>query len=108
LLGTGKKLATLIGMSIVFAVEMVWLVIGVLMRSIWQCAISSGAIALTIYYFYVRLYLKKKARYPIVPPEGKTDIYFPRTDIPRPVYADFRRMKEKKRRLEKIKKKTRR
>jgi len=107
-LGTGKKLATLIGMSVVFGVEIVWLVIGVLIRSIWRCAISSGAIALTIYYLYVRLYLKKKARYPIVPPEGKTDIYFPRTDIPRPVYADFRRMKEKKRILEKIKKKTRR
>ena len=103
-MGTGKKLATLIGMSIVFGVEIVWLVIGVLIRSIWRCAISSGAIALTIYYFYVRLYLKKKARYPIVPPEGKTDIYFPRTDIPRPVYADFRRMKEKKQRFAKLRK----
>jgi hypothetical protein len=107
-LGTGKKLATLIGMSIVFAVEMVWLLIGVLIRSIWWCTVGSGAIALTIYYLYVRLYLKKKARYPIVPPEGKTDIYFPRTDIPRPTHADFRRMKEKKRKFEKIKKKTRR
>ena len=107
-MGTAKKLATLIGMSIVFAVEIVWFVIGVLIRSIWWCTVSSGAIALTIYYLYVRLYLKKKARYPIVPPEGKTDIYFPRTDIRRPVYADFRKMKEKKRRFEKIEKKTRR
>ena len=107
-MGTAKKLATLIGMSIVFGVEIVWLVIGVLTQSIWWCTVSSAAIALTIYYFYVRLYLKKKARYPIVPPEGKTDIYFPRTDIPRPVYADFRKMKEKKREPEKIKKKTRR
>jgi len=107
-LSRGKKLATLIGMSIVFAVEIVWLVIGFLVRSIWWCTVSSGAIVLTIYYFYVRLYLKKKARYPIVPPEGKTDIYFPRTDIPRPVYADFRKMKEKERRFEKMKRKTRR
>jgi len=43
-----------------------------------------------------------------VPPEGKTDIYFPRTDIPRPVHADFRRMQEKKQKLAKIKRKMRR
>ena len=59
-------------------------------------------------FLYVRLYQKKEARYPIVPPEGKTDIYFPRTDIPRPVHADFRKMQEKRQKLAKIKKKMRR
>ena len=44
----------------------------------------------------------------MVPPEAKADIYFPRTDIPRPIHEDFRRMEEKRRRLAKIKKKMRR
>ena len=40
----------------------------------------------------------------MAPPEGKMDIYFPRTNIPRPIHEDFRRMQEKKRKLDKIKK----
>jgi len=47
---------------------------------------------------------KKKPQYPLVPPEGKGDTYLPRTDIPRPIYADFREIREKKRKFEKIKK----
>jgi hypothetical protein len=38
----------------------------------------------------------------LVPPEGKQDMYLPRTDIPRPVFEDFRKMKEKKQRLAKL------
>lgn len=106
-MGLGKNLAVLVGISTIFVVEGLWLWIGVLIQSIWTCVIALGIIVLTAYYLYVRLYQKKKAKYPIVPPEGRTDIYFPRTDIPRPVYTDFRKMQEKKRRLEKIKKKTR-
>lgn len=108
LLSIGKKLVVLIGISSIFVVEGLWLLVGILVQSICTCVIASGIIAFTVYFLYVRLYQKKEARYPIVPPEGKTDIYFPRTDIPRPVYADFRKMEEKKRRLEKIKKKMRR
>ena len=43
----------------------------------------------------------------MVPPEGRGDVYLPRTDIPRPIHEDFRRIEEKKRRLEKIRKMTR-
>jgi len=107
-LGTGRKLGALVGISIIFVVEGLWLFIGFLVQSVWTCVIASGIIAFTIYFLYVRLYQKKEARYPIVPPEGKTDIYFPRTDIPRPVHADFRRMQEKKQKLAKIKRKMRR
>ena len=107
-MGVGKKLVVLIGISIILVVEGLWLLIGILVQSIWTCAIALGTIAFTLLFFYVRLYQKKEARYPLVPPEGKTDIYFPRTNIPRPVHADFRKMQENKRRLEKIKKKTRR
>jgi len=102
-----QKLVVLICISTIFVVEGVFLLIGFLTQSIWTCVIASAVLAFTLYYFYIRLYRKKEARYPVVPPEGKTDIYFPRTDIPRPVYADFRKMQEKKQKLEKIKKKMR-
>ncbi len=32
-----------------------------------------------------------KPKYPMVPSEGRIDMYCPRTDIPRPVYEDVRR-----------------
>lgn len=108
LLGLGKNLIVLIGILIIFVVEGLWLLIGLLVQSAWTSVITLGVIAFTIYFLYVRLYQKKEAKYPIVPPEGKTDIYFPRTNIPRPVYADFRNMQEKKQKLEKMKKKMRR
>jgi hypothetical protein len=40
------------------------------------------------------VYKKAKAKYPLAPPEGRMDIYFPRTDIPRPVHEDVRRYPE--------------
>jgi len=60
-----------------------------------------------MYWFYVRYYKKKKPRYPIVPPEGKADIYS-RANIPRPIHEDFRRMQEKKKRFAKLDKLKRR
>lgn len=45
---------------------------------------------------------KKHPKYPLVPPEGKGDIYFPRSDIPRPIFEDFRKMREKKRKFDSI------
>jgi len=54
---------------------------------------------------YKHVYKGKKPKYPLVPPEGQTDIYFPRTDIPRPIYEDVRRypgfFKPKKKRRKK-------
>lgn len=108
LLGIGRNLVVMIGISAIFVVEGLLLVSGILVQSIWMCVIAAGTIAFTLYFFYVRLYQKKEARYPMAPLEGKTDIYFPRTSIPRPIHADMRRMQEKKRRFEKIKKKIRR
>lgn len=103
LLGSGKKLALQIGIALIFVVEGLALVSVILLRYIWGYVIVLGVIAFTLYFFYVRLHLKK-TRYPLVPPEGKADIYFPRTDIPRPIHEDLRKMQKRKRRLEKIKK----
>lgn len=108
LLGIGRNLVVLIGISAIFVVEGLLLVSGILVQSIWMCVIAAGTMAFTLYFFYVRLYQKKEARYPMAPLEGKTDIYFPRTNIPRPIHADMRRMQEKKRRFAKLKKKIRR
>jgi len=108
LLGIGRNLVVMIGISAIFVVEGLLLVSGILVQSIWMCVIAAGTMAFTLYFFYVRLYQKKEARYPMAPLEGKTDIYFPRTNIPRPIHADMRRMQEKKRRFAKLKKKIRR
>ena len=102
-----KKLVVIVGIFAVFVVEGLWFLIGFLTRSIWTCMIASGIVAFTIYFLYVRLFQKKEARYPLVPPEGKADIYFPRTNIPRPIHADFRKMQEKKQKIANMKKKMR-
>jgi len=77
----------------------------ILLQNIWAILISIGVIVIDFYWLSFMYYQKKpRPRYPLVPPEGKGDVYLPRTDIPRPIYADFREMREKKRKLEKIKK----
>jgi len=71
---------------------------------VWSVMISLGVITVDLYWYYVRRVKKRKPRYPLVPPEGKADVYLPRTNIPRPVHADFREMEEKKRRFAKLNK----
>lgn len=83
------------------------LAVATLLQNLWAVMIVLGVIAFDLYWFYVRYYQRKKPRYPLVPPEGKGDIYLPRTNIPRPIHEDARKMREKKRRLEKLKKWTR-
>jgi hypothetical protein len=39
---------------------------------------------------YNRFWRGKKPKYPLTYPSGEPDIYFPRTNIPRPIYADAR------------------
>jgi len=78
---------------------------GILWQNILIILIGLGLGIFYLYLFYVGYRQKKrKLQYPLVPPEGKGDVYLPRTDIPRPIYADFREMREKKRKLEKLKK----
>jgi len=60
-----------------------------------------GFVAIYVYLFHVTYDRRKKLRYPIVPPEGKADIYS-RASIPRPIHEDFRRMQEKKKRFAKL------
>jgi hypothetical protein len=43
------------------------------------------------YLVYTATYLRLKRKYPLVQPEGRPDIYYPRTNIPRPIYEDAQR-----------------
>lgn len=74
---------------------------------------SSACFLLYCYLLYHFVYKKAKPKYPMVPPEGRMDIYYPRTNIPRPIYEDvqrypefFKRKKRKYDRTRRVKKKT--
>ncbi len=73
----------------------------ILLKDVLIGVVTLGYIAFNLYWFYVRYHQKKKPRYPMVPPEGKADIYA-RANIPRPIHEDFRRMQEKKRKFAKL------
>jgi len=54
-----------------------------------------GGFLIYCYGLYRFIYKKVEPKYPLVPPEGRmTDIYFPRSRIPRPIYEDIRRYPE--------------
>ncbi len=76
----------------------------IIARDVWFVVVVLGIVAFDIYLYYFMSHRKKEPRYPLVPPEGKPDIYLPRTNIPRPVHQDLRRMQEKKRRVQRIEK----
>jgi len=80
------------------------LAIALMLESVWAVAIVLASFALGLYWIFIRFQKKRKPRYPLVPPEGKPDVYLPRTDIPRPIVEDFRRMEEKRKKFEKLKK----
>ncbi len=99
-----KKRAVQIGTAFVLVANGLAIASAVILRDIWFVIIVLGIVAFDIYLYYFRFQRKKEPRYPLVPPEGKGDAYLPRTDIPRPIHEDFRRMREKKRRFERIEK----
>jgi len=93
-------------LAVVFVANAVVFAVALSLHPIWAYMVVAAVVALDffLYFSYVRYFKKEKVRYPLVPPEGKSDIYFPRTDIPRPIHEDMRRMKEKKRKLARLEK----
>jgi len=86
---------------------MPFILISVLTQLFIYAASFLGGFLIYCYMLYRHVYKGEKPRYPLVPPEGRTDIYFPRTDIPRPIYEDLRRYPQffkHKRRKKKTKK----
>jgi hypothetical protein len=71
-----------------------------LVQSIPLVLLISALMSIGLYWFYIRYVRKKKPQHPFGPPDGKPDIYFPRSDIPRPLYEDMRKMKEEERKAQ--------
>jgi len=60
---------------------------------------TTGLAIFSLYMILNQIKNRKKVRYPLVPPEGRLDTYVPRTNIPRPIIEDFRKIEEKKRKF---------
>lgn len=103
-----KKRVLQIGTAFILVANGFAIASAIILRDIWFVVVVMGIVAFDIYLYYFMLHRKKEPRYPLVPPEGKGDVYLPRSDIPRPIHADFRRMREKKRRFKKLEKLRRR
>lgn len=85
-----------IGIALIIVANGLAFVGAILLKDIWMIWIMSGVIAFELYLFYTQYNRRKKLQYPLVPPEGRGDIYLPRTNIPRPIHEDFRRIQGKK------------
>ena len=93
-----------VGVATVVAAAGLALAVAVLLQSALLFLICLTIAVSTAYFLFIRLYQKRRTQYPIVPPEGKMDIYFPRTNIPRPIHEDLRKTQKKRRQLTKIEK----
>ena len=100
---TRRKLA-IIGIVLVLVADVFALASAVLLQNVWFVILVFVFTAFGVYAFYLRRVHKRRPRYPLVPPEGRPDMYLPRTDIPRPVVEDFRKIEEKKRKFAKLNK----
>ena len=79
------------------------LCIGIFMKSTWAILVLGSWLILLCYMAYLRLVKKREPRYPLVPPEGKPDVYTG-LPMPRPIHEDFDEMKRKREKLERMRK----
>ena len=92
-------------------VLMITLTEGALLFALLYGASLLGGFILYCHFIYRSVYKRIRPKYPVIPPEGRTDIYFPRTDIPRPIHEDVRqypkffRKEKKSERLKKVRRK---
>ena len=91
-------------MVIVILVYALALAGAIAVQSVWALIVTTGLAIFSLYIISNQFKNRRKLRYPLVPPEAKSDMYVPRTNIPRPVIEDFREMEEKKRKFAKLKK----
>lgn len=76
--------------------------IAIYLRSPWAILFLGSWFIFLCCMAYLRLVKKREPRYPLVPPEGKPDVYT-RFGLPRPILEDFDEMKRKREKLEKLK-----
>lgn len=81
----GERLALKASLFLILFTGGIAAAIGALTQSLYAVLLGSGIISLSLYWFYVRYYRKRKPVHPLGPPDGRPDNYFPRTDIPRPL-----------------------
>ena len=86
---------------------MVVLAVAIVLQSIWILGFAFATLILSSYFVYSLTY-KHKPKYPMVPPDGKPDVYY-RYGIPRPIYEDMEQhpwffKKRKKKSTERTKK----
>lgn len=88
-----------------FAVGVVPLCIAIIVfpQSPWMIFVYGSWLVLLCYLAYLRFVKKKEPKYPLVPPEGKPDVYTGLV-IPRPVHEDFDQMKRKREKLKRMSK----
>lgn len=103
-----KRKLAIVGIVLVLVADVFALASAVLLQNVWFVILVFVFTAFGVYAFYIRRVHKRRPRYPLVSPEGMPDMYLPRTDIPRPVVEDFRKIEEKRRRFAKLKKTIRR
>lgn len=100
---TGRKLALQVGAASVCVVNAFAVGSWVALQNIFlTMLLFLASMPFDMYLFYLVLVVRRKPQYPLAPPEGRGDMYLPRTNIPRPLYEDFRKMKERKRKFAKI------
>lgn len=100
---------TWFALILVTIIDALLLGVFIIWRDFWAAAVMLGVIVTSLVFWYYSLrQRRRRVQYPIVPPEGKPDVYFPRTKIPRPIHEDFRKMDERKRRLKKLRRMMRR
>lgn len=90
--------------ALVLIVEAIGLMIALPLDPIpvYVAVIAIFAMQVFLYFYYIAHFRKEKLRYPLVPPEGKGDVYSPRSDIPRPIFEDMRRAREQRRKFAKL------
>lgn len=71
-----------------------FLIFSIVIQTIVGAVMFLASFLIYCYGVYHFVWKKVKPKYPMVPPEGRMDVYYPRTNIPRPIYEDVRRYPE--------------
>ena len=106
-MGTGERRILRMAIVLILAVGGIALTASVLAESVYGVLASSGLMILGLSWFYLRYYRGRKPQRLTTSSGEGSDTYFPRTNIPRPLYEDLRRTREEERRLAKTKKASR-
>jgi len=108
-LAKGRRRLYWVLVALVLIMDAIVLVVALPLQPVLAYVVVMPIFAMEfIYFYYVRHFRKEKLRYPLVPPEGKGDVYFPRTKIPRPIHEDMRRAREQRRKFAELDKLRRR